>query len=49
MNSSSASSAALVNLLSAALLADDEFIAGPMEWATYVDPFPAWHDAEAEH
>ena len=39
----------LVNLLSAALLADDEFIAGPMEWATYVDPFPVWHDAEAEH
>ncbi|MDQ0577086.1 GTP-binding protein [Agromyces albus] len=32
----------LANVLSAALLADDELLAGPMEWAGYRDPFPAW-------
>lgn len=36
----------LANVLSAALLADDELLAGPMEWARYRDPFPAW---ELEH
>lgn len=36
----------LANVLSAALLADDELLAGPMEWARYADPFPAW---EIEH
>lgn len=29
--------------LGAAVLADDELIAGPMEWARYDDPFPAWN------
>lgn len=29
-------------LLDAALLGDDEFAAGPAEWADYEDPFPAW-------
>ncbi|RXZ71695.1 cobalamin biosynthesis protein CobW [Agromyces albus] len=36
----------LSNVLGAALLADDELLAGPMEWARYRDPFPAW---ELEH
>ncbi|WP_378734465.1 GTP-binding protein [Nocardia brasiliensis] len=31
-------------LLDAALLTDAEFAAGPAEWATYPDPFPAWGD-----
>ncbi|GAA5101849.1 GTP-binding protein [Nocardia iowensis] len=31
-------------LLDAALLTDAEFAAGPAEWATYRDPFPAWGD-----
>lgn len=29
--------------LRASLVADDEFIAGPMEWSSYSDPFPVWH------
>lgn len=32
----------LIDVLSACLLSDDEFIAGPMEWANYRDPFPEW-------
>ena len=28
--------------LSAALLSDDELVAGPMEWARYPDEFPVW-------
>lgn len=36
----------LGNVLGAALLADDELLAGPMEWARYRDPFPGW---ELEH
>lgn len=37
----------ITRALGAALLADDELIAGPMEWASYVDPFPAWHRGHA--
>jgi len=36
----------LTNCLGAALLDDGELIAGPMEWATYADPFPVW---QVEH
>lgn len=32
----------LGNVFAAALLTDDELLAGPMEWARYHDPFPAW-------
>lgn len=32
----------LSTLLAACLLSGDELIAGPMEWANYADPFPAW-------
>ena len=32
----------IARTLRAALLGDDELIAGPMEWASYVDSFPAW-------
>ncbi|MBG6056452.1 G3E family GTPase [Salinibacterium sp. CAN_S4] len=32
----------IARALRAALLGDDELIAGPMEWAGYVDPFPVW-------
>lgn len=32
----------LVNVLGAALLSDDELLAGPTEWAGYDDPFPVW-------
>jgi G3E family GTPase len=28
--------------LNSCLLSDDEFVAGPMEWETYHDPFPVW-------
>lgn len=33
----------IVRALGAAVLANDELIAGPMEWANYDDPFPAWN------
>ena len=36
----------LTNCLGAALLDDGELVAGPMEWATYADPFPVW---QVEH
>lgn len=32
----------IARTLRAALLGDDELIAGPMEWANYADSFPAW-------
>jgi len=32
----------LAAVLGACLLSDEELIAGPMEWAKYVDPFPEW-------
>ncbi|WP_022872939.1 GTP-binding protein [Nesterenkonia alba] len=32
----------LTAALDAALLTDEEFAAGPMLWATFEDPFPAW-------
>ena len=38
----------IVAVLDSCLLSDDELVAGPMEWETYVDPFPAW-DLEHGH
>lgn len=38
----------IARALRAALLGDDELIAGPMEWANYADPFPAW-DVHHDH
>ena len=32
----------IARALRAALLGDDELIAGPLEWAGYADPFPVW-------
>lgn len=32
-------------LLESALVADEEFAAGPSAWLRYEDPFPAWHDS----
>jgi len=37
----------ITRALGAALLADDELMAGPMEWASYSDPFPAWDRGHA--
>lgn len=39
---------ALSRVLGSAVLADDELLAGPMEWATYPDPFPSW-DRDHRH
>ncbi|QNE46160.1 cobalamin biosynthesis protein CobW [Glaciihabitans sp. INWT7] len=38
----------IARALRAALLGDDELVSGPMEWATYSDPFPEWV-TEHEH
>jgi G3E family GTPase len=38
----------IVRALDCCLLSDDEMLAGPMEWATYYDPFPVW-DLEHDH
>ncbi|REE92419.1 CobW family GTP-binding protein [Cupriavidus plantarum] len=43
---------ALVALLDACLLNDDEMAAGPDAWAAYADPFPSWaddHDHDHDH
>jgi G3E family GTPase len=32
----------IVRVLDSCVLSDDELVAGPMEWETYYDPFPAW-------
>ncbi|WCM55102.1 hypothetical protein [Microbacterium sp. EF45047] len=34
---------ALLAALDGAALDDAELAAGPREWCTYPDPFPAWH------
>lgn len=36
---------ALIGALDEAVLTDEELIAGPAEWATFSDPFPAWNVA----
>jgi len=33
----------ITRVLDSCLLSDDELVAGPMEWETYYDPFPAWN------
>jgi len=33
----------ITRVLNSCLLSDEELIAGPREWETYVDPFPAWN------
>jgi G3E family GTPase len=38
----------ITRVLDSCLLSDDELLAGPMEWETYYDPFPAW-DLEHGH
>ena len=39
---------AITAALSAALLTDDELAAGPDAWATFPDPFGAWHEDPCE-